>query len=60
MPALQFMRTQSDWSKPEARQALQEPDSLRPALCRRRSHGVLGFHAAAAILQATVSRVRRS
>lgn len=37
---------------------VQEPDTLRSALCRRGADGVLGLHAAVAQLQATKFRLR--
>lgn len=37
---------------------VQEPDTLRSALCRRGADGVLGLHAAVAQLQTTKFRLR--
>lgn len=40
------------------RPQVQEPDTLRSALCRRGADGVLGLHAAVAQLQTTKFRLR--
>lgn len=60
MPALQLVRPQPDRAESEAGAALQEPDTVRSALRRRRAHGVLRLHAAAAQLQAPVVGMRGS
>jgi len=45
-------------SKGGSASQVQEPDTLRSALCRRGADGVLGLHAAVAQLQATKFRLR--
>ena len=59
VPAVQRLRRQPDGPQPEARPTFQEPDLLRPALCRRGPDGEFGFYAAVAQLQAAVSGLRR-
>lgn len=57
---LQFVWSQPHWTQPEACSSLQESNPVRPALCGRGAHGVLGLHAAAALLQATELGLRSS
>lgn len=60
MSALQLLRTQFDGAEPEARQALQEPDTVRPPLRRCGPDGVLWLYATAAQLQAAIVGLRSS